>query len=47
MMRWSAGIEDQHGYASREARSSSPGLLAFIPFNITQNAVSKGACRAT
>ena len=37
-MRWSATDESQRH--ARDVRSSSPGLLAFIPFAATQNAVS-------
>jgi len=30
----------RHRAGDREARSSSPGLLAFIPFTVADNAVS-------
>jgi len=38
MVKWSAADENEHH--ARDVRSSSPGLLAFIPFSAAQNAVS-------
>jgi len=41
VVRWSATDDSRHHARARDARSSSPGLLAFIPFAVAQNAVSR------
>lgn len=38
VVRWSATDDSRHHARARDARSSSPGLLAFIPFAVAQNA---------